>query len=179
VLLGPPHPSPGPCIGCPRGYPCARATALNDGLGIAWRIGALRHRLTRYGRRPLPPSADRRPHRCFLPPLRRRERRTKLARWSEVGSPARGRSEPPRNADHPATQILPSSSPQSGRSQRPLSLCARRTLSATAEGRTAGPGLASFYSPPPGKDWARPGYARYLTYRDERGTIPQSGEEGR
>jgi hypothetical protein len=32
---------------------------------------------------------------------------------------------------------------------------------------------------PLGKDWARPGYARYLTYRDERGTIPQSGEEGR
>jgi hypothetical protein len=68
VLLGPPHPSPGPCIGCPRGYPCARATALNDGLGIAWRIGALRHRLTRYGRRPLPPSADRRPYRFLASP---------------------------------------------------------------------------------------------------------------
>jgi len=34
---------------------------------------------------------------------------------------------------------------------------AERTPSATTESRTAGPGLASFSSPPPGKDWARPG----------------------
>ena len=44
----------------------------------------------------------------------------RLVPSATAGSLARGRSEPPRNADHPATQILPSSSPQSGRSQRPL-----------------------------------------------------------
>ena len=57
----------------------------------------------------------------------RRERRTKLAQCAELGSPARGRSEPLRDADHLATQILPSSSPQSGRFQRPLFRCALAT----------------------------------------------------
>jgi hypothetical protein len=140
--------------------------------------------------------------------LGRRERRTKLARWSEFGSPARGRSVPLRDADDAATQILPSSSPQErpfpaaallirpvafasvpgeickdvpcssrGRASSPAggdprggyrpasvppasgpSLPQRRTQWATTEGQTAGPGLASFCSPPPGKDWARPGY---------------------
>ena len=40
------------------------------------------------------------------------------------------------------------------------SLPQRRTQWATTQGQTAGPGLASFYSPPPGKDWARPGYVQ-------------------
>jgi hypothetical protein len=55
-----------------------------------------------------------------FPLLGRRERLTKLARWSEFASPARGRSVPPRNADDPATQILPVLPLKSGRSQRPL-----------------------------------------------------------
>ena len=47
-----------------------------------------------------------------------------------------------QNADHLATQILPSSSPQSGRSQRPLFLFRRRTLDRTPPGRATGSALA-------------------------------------
>jgi hypothetical protein len=160
VLLGPPHPPPAPASGCPRGYPCARATALNDGLGIAWRIGALRHRLTRYGRRPLPPSADRRPYRflaspCYLDASDARN----LRGGRNLVPPHEGETSRPGT---PITQ-LPRSSPvlplraavPSGRSL----VVRERTLLPTTEGRTAGPGLASFHFPLPreeGLGQARP-----------------------
>ena len=75
--------------------------------------------------------------RARLPPATRRHPYARSSRLLSVGSggarvrlsPARGRSEPPRNADHQATQILPSSSPQSGRSQRPLFHSARGFVS--------------------------------------------------
>jgi hypothetical protein len=130
-----------PALGPPPSTKVWASPGASDLRGTGW---------FRYGRRPLPPSADRRPYRSLLPRFVDASEATNLRGSRDMVSPARGRREPRRNADHPATQILPSSSPQSGRSQRPLSRCARRTPSATREGRTAGPGLASFF-PSPGK----------------------------
>jgi hypothetical protein len=133
-----------------------------------------------------------------IPLPRRRELRAKLARCQRFPRTSETRSA--RHADDPAPQILPSSSSQSGRSQRPLSysprhsprperrmetramllvkgrpgitpgtaiqgcrsasssscmaLHQRRTQSATTEGQTAGPGLASFF-PSPGEGLGR------------------------